>query len=74
MKIYLGAFVGALFLMLIAGLLTEGLVWLVFDFFHASKKVIMGAELVMLLPLIVAFGFMFRHTLGVERELAEQGY
>lgn len=74
MKIYFGAFVGAIFLMLFVGVLAEGLVWMIFDFFHASKKVTLGAEIVTFLPLLVGFGFMLRHTLRVERDLAELGY
>ncbi len=74
MKIYLGAFVGALFLMSFVAILTESLVWIVFDFFHASKTVLLTAESVVLLPLLVMFVFVFRHTLGVEKDLAQQGY
>lgn len=74
MKIYFAAFVGTLFLMLMAGVVVEGLVWAAFDFLHASQTVITGAEIVMLLPLIVMFGFVFRSCLKTERELDEQGY
>jgi len=74
MKIYFGAFVGALFLMLIAGVFAEGLVWMVLTAFHASKNILTVGEVLMLLPLFVAFVFVFRSTLETERELAEQGY
>ena len=74
MKIYCGAFFSALFLMLFAGIFAEGLVWMVFDVFHASKTVLLTAESIMLLPLLIMFGFVFRHTLDVERDLAAQGY
>lgn len=74
MKIYFGAFVAALFLMLLGGLFVEGLVWIILTAFHASKTVLMAGEVIMLLPLFVAFVFIFRSTLETERELAEQGY
>ncbi len=74
MKIYFGAFVGALFLMLFVGIIAESFVWMAFDFFHASKTVLITAEGVMVLPLLVMFAFVFRHTLKIERDLAEQGY
>lgn len=74
MKIYFGAFVSALFLILFVGVFAEGLVWIIFDFFKASKTILVTAESLMLLPLLILFGFLFRYTLGVERELAEQGY
>ncbi|WP_427450965.1 hypothetical protein [Litorimonas sp. WD9-15] len=74
MKIYISAFVGALFLMLMAGLLVEGVVWAILSAFHASKTVLLTAEAFMLAPLLVMFGFTFKSTLSTERELAEQGY
>jgi len=74
MKIYFGAFVGALFLTLMAGVFAEGLVWIILTAFHASKTVLLAGETLMLLPLVVMFGFVFRSTLETERELAAQGY
>jgi len=74
MKIYIGAFVSALLLMLLAGVFVEGAVWMLFTAFHASTTILLTAETIMLLPLLVMFGFVFRATLVTERELAEAGY
>ena len=74
MKIYIGAFVSALFLMLLAGVFTEGLVWMILSAFQASKTILLTAEIIMLVPLLVMFGFVFKSTLSTERELAADGY
>lgn len=74
MKTYFGAFVGALFLMLLVSVFAEGIVWITLTAFHASKTVLMAGEIIMLPPLFIAFIFVFRSTLETERELSEQGY
>ena len=72
--VYLGAFVNALFLMLMAGVFAEGLVWSLLNAFHASKSVIFSGEVIVLLPLAVAFYFVYKMQLTVERDLAAEGY
>lgn len=74
MKIYISAFIGALFLMLIMSIFVEGLVWIILQFFHASKSVILTTEGVILMPLLAVFIFVFRSALATERELAEGLY
>lgn len=74
MKIYIGAFISALLLILLIGVFAEGAVWMIFTSFHASNTVLLTAETIVMFPLLVVFGFIFRGTLATERELAEAGY
>lgn len=67
--IYLNALVGTLFLTLEAGVLFEGLTWLVMDALHASQTVLMNAELVMLLPLAILAFFVFKNALSAEKDI-----
>lgn len=67
--IYLNALVGTLFLTLEVGVILEGLTWMIMDALHASRTVLLSGELVMLLPLVVLFYFVFKNALAAEKNI-----
>jgi len=73
MRIFFGAFIGTSLLMSIAGIFAMGLVWVLLTALHATNTIIIGSETVTALALLIAAGFVFKMTLGVERQLLETG-
>jgi len=69
--IYLNALVGTLFLTLEAGVLLEGVTWMIMDAFHASRNILMSGEMLMLLPLAVLAFFVFKNALSAEKDILE---
>lgn len=67
--IYLNALVGTLFLTLEAGVLLEGITWMGMNALHASRAILTSGELIMLLPVIVLFVFIFRKALLAEKDM-----
>lgn len=72
--VYFNAFVGALFLMLVAGTFAEGLVWVLLGLLHASKAVMLSGELITLIPLAVMAVFVYKMVLSVEKDILANTY
>ncbi|WP_371396702.1 hypothetical protein [Fretibacter rubidus] len=70
--IYLKALAGTMFLMVILSVFTEGMIWVMLDLFHASKAVIISGEVLGLIPLAIAFVFIYKTALSAEREILSQ--
>jgi hypothetical protein len=69
--IYLNALVGTLFLTLEAGVVLEGVTWMVMDALHAPRTVLMSGEVIMLLPLAVLSFFVFKNALAAEKDILQ---
>lgn len=72
--VYFKALIGTSFLMLMASIFAEGVVWQTMEAFHASKSIILSGEIITLLPLAVMFIFVYKVVLDVERDMNTDNY
>ena len=70
---YFGALIDTTLLISIAGSFSIAAIWLVLSYIHAPHAVLVGGEIIGLMGVAILAGFVFRMTLGVERELRETG-
>ena len=69
-KVYFGAFVGTLFLTIMAGVAEEAVTWGVLELFGAPQKLELIVGLIALLPVAAFFVWYFPQVVEVEKELA----
>lgn len=72
LKIYFAAFVGTLFITIMAGVAEEAVLWGVLELFGAPQKLELIVGLLGLIPVVAFFIWYFPQVVEIETELAEQ--
>lgn len=71
MKAVFGAIVNTIFLVAILAPVSMTIVWLLMSGLHAPKPILYSGEALMLIPIAIFTGLLFKSALQIERELQD---